>query len=142
MLTVKHLLERKGSQVYSVTPDTPVLDAIRLMAEKHVGALLVMRGAELAGIVSERDYARKVILLGRASADTPVRQIMTSPVITVKPAQTVNECLQVVTDQRIRHLPVVENGGVLGVISIGDLVKAVIESQQEQIEQLERYISS
>ncbi len=142
MLTVKHLLERKGSQVYSVTPDTPVLDAIRLMAEKHVGALLVMRGAELAGIVSERDYARKVILLGRASADTPVRQIMTSPVITVKPAQTVNECMQVVTDQRIRHLPVVENGGVLGVISIGDLVKAVIESQQEQIEQLERYISS
>ena len=142
MLTVKHLLERKGSQVYSVTPDTPVLDAIRLMAEKHVGALLVMRGSELAGIVSERDYARKVILLGRASADTPVRQIMTSPVITVKPAQTVNECMQVVTDQRIRHLPVVENGGVLGVISIGDLVKAVIESQQEQIEQLERYISS
>ena len=142
MLTVKHLLERKGSQVYSVTPDTPVLDAIRLMAEKHVGALLVMRGSELAGIVSERDYARKVILLGRASADTPVRQIMTSPVITVKPAQTVNECLQIVTDQRIRHLPVVENGGVLGVISIGDLVKAVIESQQEQIEQLERYISS
>lgn len=142
MLTVKHLLERKGSQVYSVTPDTPVLDAIRLMAEKHVGALLVMRGAELAGIVSERDYARKVILLGRASADTPVRQIMTSPVITVKPAQTVNECMQVVTDQRIRHLPVVENGDVLGVISIGDLVKAVIESQQEQIEQLERYISS
>jgi CBS domain-containing protein len=142
MLTVKHLLERKGSQVYSVTPDTPVLDAIRLMAEKHVGALLVMRGAELTGIVSERDYARKVILLGRSSADTPVRQIMTSPVITVKPAQTVNECLQIVTDQRIRHLPVVENGGVLGVISIGDLVKAVIESQQEQIEQLERYISS
>jgi CBS domain-containing protein len=142
MVTVKHLLERKGSQVYSVTPETPVLDAIRLMAEKHVGALLVMRGAELAGIVSERDYARKVILLGRSSADTPVRQIMTSPVITVKPAQTVNECLQVVTDQRIRHLPVVENGGVLGVISIGDLVKAVIESQQEQIEQLERYISS
>jgi CBS domain-containing protein len=142
MLTVKHLLERKGSQVYSVTPDTPVLDAIRLMAEKHVGALLVMRGAELTGIVSERDYARKVILLGRSSADTPVRQIMTSPVITVKPAQTVNECLQIVTDQRIRHLPVVENDGVLGVISIGDLVKAVIESQQEQIEQLERYISS
>jgi CBS domain-containing protein len=142
MLTVKHLLERKGSQVYSVTPDTPVLDAIRLMAEKHVGALLVMRGAELTGIVSERDYARKVILLGRSSADTPVRQIMTSPVITVKAAQTVNECLQIVTDQRIRHLPVVENDGVLGVISIGDLVKAVIESQQEQIEQLERYISS
>ncbi len=142
MLTVKHLLERKGSQVFSVTPDTPVLEAIRLMAEKHIGALLVMRDTELAGIVSERDYARKVILLGRSSAETPVRQIMTSPVITVKPAHTVNECMQMVTDQRIRHLPVVENGRVLGVVSIGDLVKAVIESQQEQIEQLERYISS
>ncbi len=142
MLTVKHLLERKGSQVYSVTPDTPVLEAIRLMAEKHVGALLVMRGTELAGIISERDYARKVILLGRSSAETPVQQIMTSPVITVKPAHTVNECMQIVTDQRIRHLPVVENGRVLGVVSIGDLVKAVIESQQEQIEQLERYIST
>lgn len=142
MLTVKHLLERKGSQVYSVTPDTPVLEAISLMAEKHVGALLVMRGTELAGIISERDYARKVILLGRSSAETPVQQIMTSPVITVKPAHTVNECMQMVTDRRIRHLPVVENGRVLGVVSIGDLVKAVIESQQEQIEQLERYISS
>jgi CBS domain-containing protein len=142
MLTVKHLLERKGAQIYSVAPDTPVLDAIRLMAEKHVGALLVMRDAELAGIISERDYARKVILLGRASADTPVRQIMTSPVITVKPTHTVNECMQLVTDQRIRHLPVVDNGRVVGVVSIGDLVKAVIESQQEQIEQLERYIST
>jgi CBS domain-containing protein len=142
MLTVKHLLERKGAQVYSVTPDTPVLDAIRLMAEKYVGALLVMRGTELAGIISERDYARKVILLGRSSADTPVRQIMTSPVVTVRPAHTVNECMQIVTDKRIRHLPVVENGSVLGVVSIGDLVKAVIESQQEQIEQLERYIST
>jgi CBS domain-containing protein len=142
MLTVKHLLERKGSQIYSVTPDTPVLDAIRLMAEKHVGALLVMRGTELAGIISERDYARKVILLGRSSAETPVRQIMSSPVVTVNPAHTVNECMQLVTDRRIRHLPVVENGGVIGVVSIGDLVKAVIESQQEQIEQLERYISS
>jgi CBS domain-containing protein len=142
MLTVKHLLERKGSQIYSVAPDTPVLDAIRLMAEKHVGALLVMRGTELAGIISERDYARKVILLGRSSAETPVREIMSSPVVTVNPAHTVNECMQLVTDQRIRHLPVVENGGVIGVVSIGDLVKAVIESQQEQIEQLERYISS
>jgi CBS domain-containing protein len=142
MLTVKHLLERKGAQIYFVTPDTPVLDAIRLMAEKHVGALLVMSDLELAGIVSERDYARKVILLGRASADTPVRQIMTSPVITVKPTHTVNECMQLVTDKRIRHLPVVDSGRVVGVISIGDLVKAVIESQQEQIEQLERYISS
>jgi CBS domain-containing protein len=142
MLTVKHLLERKGSQVHAVEPEAPVLDAIRLMAEKHVGALLVMRGKELVGIVSERDYARKIILLGRSSADTPVRQIMSAPVTTVTPAQTVNECMQTVTEQRIRHLPVVDSGRVVGVVSIGDLVKAVIETQQEQIEQLERYISS
>ena len=142
MLTVKHLLERKGSQVHAVEPDSPVLDAIRLMADKHVGALLVMHGKELVGIVSERDYARKVILLGRSSADTPVRQIMTSSVTTVTPSHTVNDCMQTVTDQRIRHLPVVDNGLVVGVVSIGDLVKAVIESQQEQIQQLERYISS
>src|SRR4029434_1350194 len=122
MVTVKHLLERKGAQIYSVAPDTPVLDAIRLMAEKHVGALLVMRDAGLAGIISERDYARKVILLGRASAEPPVGQIMTSPVITVNPTHTVNECMQLVTDQRIRPLPVVDNGRVVGVGSIGDLV--------------------
>jgi CBS domain-containing protein len=142
MLTAKHLLERKGSEVYSVGPDDSVLDAIRLMAERHVGALLVMRGVELVGIVSERDYARKVILLGRSSADTRVRQIMSSPVTTVTPAQTVNECMKIVTDQRLRHLPVLEQGRVVGVVSIGDLVKAVIEDQQQQIEQLERYITS
>lgn len=142
MLTTKRLLDRKGSQIYSIGPEDAVLEAIKLMADKHVGALLVMRGAELVGILSERDYARKVILLGRASAETPVRQIMTSPVTTVTPAHTVNECMKIVTEQRIRHLPVVDNGRVLGVVSIGDLVKAVIEEQQQQIEQLERYITS
>ena len=142
MLTAKHLLERKGSEVYSVGPEDSVLDAIRSMAERHVGALLVMRGAELVGIVSERDYARKVILLGRSSADTRVRQIMSSPVTTVTPAHTVNECMKIVTEQRVRHLPVLEHGRVVGVVSIGDLVKAVIEDQQQQIEQLERYITS
>lgn len=142
MLTVKHLLEGKGSQVHATEPDAPVLDAIRQMAEKHVGALLVMRGAELVGIVSERDYARKVILLGRSSADTLVRQIMSSPVKTVTLTHSINDCMQLVTEERIRHLPVLDKGRVVGVISIGDLVKAVIEEQQQQIEQLERYISS
>ncbi len=142
MLTTKHLLDRKGSEIYSVGPEDAVLEAIQLMADRHVGALLVMRGAELVGIVSERDYARKVILLGRSSAETPVWQIMSSPVTTVTPAHTVNECMKIVTEQRLRHLPVVENGRVLGVVSIGDLVKAVIEEQQQQIEQLERYITS
>jgi CBS domain-containing protein len=119
-----------------------VLEAIQLMADKHVGALLVMRGAELVGIVSERDYARKVILLGRSSAETSVSQIMSSPVTTVTPIQTLNECMQIVTQQRVRHLPVVDQGRVVGVVSIGDLVKAVIEEQQQQIEQLESYIRS
>ncbi len=142
MTTVKHLLERKGTQIYSVEPDDPVLEAIGLMAERHVGALLVMRGAELVGIVSERDYARKVILKDRSLAETLVWQIMSAPVTTVTPDHTVNQCMQMVTDQRVRHLPVVSGGRVVGVISIGDLVKAVIEEQQQQIEQLERYITS
>jgi CBS domain-containing protein len=112
------------------------------MAEKHIGALLVMQGLELVGIVSERDYSRKVVLLGRSSAETPVWQIMSAPVTTVTPAHTLTQCMQIVTDQRVRHLPVVDKGRVLGVVSIGDLVKAVIEEQQQQIEQLERYITS
>ncbi|HKE45920.1 MAG TPA: CBS domain-containing protein [Steroidobacteraceae bacterium] len=142
MLTVKHLLDQKGTEVHATEPDAPVLEAIRLMAERHVGALLVMRGSELVGIVSERDYARKVILLGRSSADTPVRQIMSSPVKTVTLAHSINDCMQLMTEQRIRHLPVLDKGRVVGVVSIGDLVKAVMEEQQQQIEQLERYISS
>jgi len=142
MLTVKQLLERKGSQIYSIGPEEPVLEAIQLMADKYIGALLVMRGAELVGIVSERDYARKVILLGRSSAETPVWQIMSSPVITVSPEHTLTECMKIVTDKRARHLPVVQDGRVLGLVSIGDLVKAVMEEQQQQIEQLERYITS
>ncbi len=142
MLTARHLLDRKGAEVYSIGPEEAVLKAIQLMADRHVGALLVMRGAELVGIVSERDYARKVILLGRSSADTPVRQIMSSPVTTVTPADSVADCMKIVTEQRVRHLPVLEQGRVVGVVSIGDLVKAVIEEQQQQIEQLERYITS
>jgi CBS domain-containing protein len=142
MTTVRQLLDRKDRAVFSVGPEAPVLEAIRAMAEHHVGALLVMSGELLAGIVSERDYARKVILRGRSSSDTPVRDIMTSPVLTVSPETSVEQCMQLVTDKRVRHLPVVEAGRVVGMVSIGDLVKAVIAEQQQQIEQLESYIHS
>jgi CBS domain-containing protein len=140
MAQVSDLLDIKGTAIYSVGPDDPVLDAIKVMAEHHVGALLVMKGTELVGIVSERDYARKVILLGRASNTTAVSQIMSAPVHTVSPNRSVEECMRLMTEQRVRHLPVVENGRVIGVISIGDLVKAVIEDQRHTIEQLEDYI--
>ena len=142
MTTVRQLLDRKDRAVFSVAPEAPVLEAIRAMADHHVGALLVMKGEVLAGIVSERDYARKVILRGRSSSDTPVRDIMTSPVLTVSPDTSVEQCMQLVTDKRVRHLPVVEAGRVIGMVSIGDLVKAVIAEQQHQIEQLESYIHS
>jgi Predicted signal-transduction protein containing cAMP-binding and CBS domains len=140
MTTVRHLLDRKGRAVYSVGPEDPVLEAIQLMADHHIGALLVMKGEELVGILSERDYARKVILLGRSSNETPAWQIMSSPVHTVSPDQSLQDCMRLVTEKRIRHLPVVEGGRVAGMISIGDLVKAVIEDQQHTIEQLESYI--
>lgn len=142
MITVRHLLDGKSRELFSIAPEDPVLEAVKLMAARHVGALLVMRGGELAGIVSERDYARKVVLLGRSSSDTPVSQIMTSPVITVAPEDGVQECMRVMTERRIRHLPVLAGGRVLGMISIGDLVKAVIDEQQHTIEQLESYIRS
>ena len=142
MLRIKNVLGAKGSAIFAVGPDDPVLEAIRLMAEHHVGAMLVMRGSELAGIVSERDYARKVVLLGRSSAETPTWQIMSSPVVSVTPEDSVNSCLALMTERRIRHLPVVVGGEVLGVVSIGDLVKAVIDEQRLQIEDLERFIRS
>ena len=142
MITVRQLLEKKGRQIFSIAPGTAVLEAIRLMAERHVGALLVMEGEALSGIVSERDYARKVILMGRSSADTPVRDIMTAAVITVQPETPVEKCMQVMTERRVRHLPVFVAGRVVGMVSIGDLVKAVIAEQQQHIEQLESYIHS
>ncbi len=142
MITVRHLLDRKGRALFSIEAEDPVLEAIRMMADHHVGALLVMRGTELAGIVSERDYARKVVLLGRSSAETPVWQIMSSPVVTVSLESSVQECMRVMTERRVRHLPVMDGGRVIGMISIGDLVKAVIEEQQQTIEQLESYIHS
>ena len=140
MTTVAQLLGHKPSAIFSVTPDAPVLEAIRLMAEHSVGAMLVMRGEQLAGIVSERDYARKVILKGRSSSDTLVGQIMTADVITVAPGFSTQQCMQIMTDRRIRHLPVVENARVLGMLSIGDLVRSVLAEQAQTIEQLENYI--
>ena len=140
MRLVKHLLESKPRVIHAIEPERPVLDAIRLMADKHVGALLVMRGDELIGIVSERDYARKVILNGKSSAATPVRDIMTASVLTVGPGDSAHRCMRLMTEKRIRHLPVVEDAKVVGVLSIGDLVKAVIDEQAEQLEQLQRYI--
>jgi CBS domain-containing protein len=142
MLRVNYLLALKGKDVWTISPDAPVIEAVRLMAERGIGALPVVQGTELVGIVSERDYARKVILRGRSSAETPVRDIMSTPVETISPDQAVHNCMQTMTDKRIRHLPVVDRGRLIGMISIGDLVKAVIEEQQQTIAQLERYIAS
>jgi CBS domain-containing protein len=141
MVSVRQLLSGKGSEVWSIDAEEPVLAAIQMMADKRVGALPVTRNGELVGVVSERDYARKVILLGRSSAETPVWQIMSSPVITVTPAEDVRKCMRLMTEKRIRHLPVVDGGRMVGVISIGDLVRAVIEEQEHTIEQLERFIA-
>ena len=141
MRTVRHLLEAKAPEVFAIGPDEPVIDAIRLMAEKRIGAVVVMQAGRLVGILSERDYARKIVLQGRSSKDTPVRDIMTSDVISVGLNDTADRCMQLVTDKRIRHLPVLDGGNVLGVVSIGDLVKAVIEDQQQEISQLQQYIA-
>ena len=141
MRTVQQMVENKGGAIFSIAPEAPVLDAIRIMAERQVGALLVMEGEQLVGIVSERDYARKVILKGRSSADTRVAEVMTRELHTVAPDRTVHGCMKLMTDQRIRHLPVLDGGRVVGVLSIGDLVKAVIEDQQAEIAQLQAYIA-
>lgn len=142
MLRVKYLLgskERPG--IWTIDAEDPVLKAIQIMAEKHIGALPVMRNDALVGIVSERDYARKVILRGRSSAETAIWEIMASPVITVGLEDTVHHCMQLVTDQRVRHLPVMDKGKLIGMVSIGDLVRAVIDEQQQTITELERYIA-
>lgn len=141
MRTVRQLLADKPAEVFAVAPEAPVVEAIRLMADKSIGAVLVLRGEALAGILSERDYARKVVLQGRSSADTPASAIMTAQVVTVGPDTPVTACMQLMTERRIRHLPVVEGGQVVGVISIGDLVRAVIADQQLELEQLQRYIA-
>ena len=141
MQTVNQLLKVKGGQIFSVAPTDSVLRAIEIMATRHVGALLVMSQDGLLGIISERDYARKVILKNRSSHDTPVGDIMTVNPVTVPPDVTVHHCMEMMTEGRFRHLPVVDKGRVVGMLSIGDLVKAVIEDQSQKIEQLERYIA-
>jgi CBS domain-containing protein len=141
MTTIEQLLEIKGAQVWSISPDQTVYAALRLMADRDVGALLVIRGETLVGILSERDYARKVILQGKASMNTPVSEIMTSNVIAIPPERTIEEAMALMTERHIRHLPVVEGEQVVGLVSIGDLVKSIIADREFMIEQLERYIS-
>jgi len=141
MKLVKHLLDGKGRDIVSVVPDSTVLEAIILMADKAIGSLVVMVDDELLGIVTERDYARKVIIKGRSSKTTRVSEIMTTGVFTTSSAESVNDCMSLMTEKRIRHLPVLEDNRVIGMISIGDLVQAIISDQKEEIEQLENYIS-
>lgn len=142
MRTVRQVLESKNPEVHAIGPDAPVIEALRLMAEHGIGSVLVLDHDRLAGIVSERDYARKVVLTGRTSQQTPVRDIMVDAVATIGPEETVPRCMQLMTDGRFRHLPVLEDGRVVGIVSIGDLVKAVIEDQQVELDQLQRYIAS
>jgi CBS domain-containing protein len=141
MVTLRHILESKGGTIWHIGPDATVFDALALMGEKNIGALLVLADGKLAGIVSERDYARKVILKGKTSRETKVRDIMTADVLTVKAGQSVMDCMQLMSERRIRHLPVLDDGRLAGVISIGDVVKAIIADQQETIDMLKNYIS-
>ena len=141
MKTVRNILDTKGHEVWRIGPEDTVFDALRLMAEKEVGSLMVMDGARVAGLISERDYARKIVLLGRTSPNTLVKEIMTTHVAYTHLEQPIEECMVVMTEKRIRHLPVMEQGKLVGIISIGDLVKAIIADQKFIIEQLERYIT-
>ena len=138
--SIRSILKTKDGNVHSVSPDTSVFDALQHMAQANVGALLVMQDKKLVGIVSERDYARKIVLKGRTSPDTPVSAIMSTKVLCATPEQTVGECMGLMTAKAIRHLPVLEHKAVIGIVSIGDLVKAIISAQQFVIEQLENYI--
>jgi CBS domain-containing protein len=140
-IQISEILSAKGDIVWSVSPDATVLEAIQMMADKNVGALLVTKDEQLVGVLSERDYTRKVVLKGRSSKETPVRDIVSDKVISVSPDHTVEECMKLMTEHRIRHLPVVEGSKILGVISIGDLVNSIISHQTSAIHQLETYIT-
>jgi CBS domain-containing protein len=140
MRSVKDILQEKGAQVYSISPEAKVYQALQMMADKNVGALMVMEGDMVAGLISERDYARKIVLKGKFSKDVPVREIMTADIIRISPDEDVEQCMELMTDKRIRHLPVFKNDRLVGIISIGDIVKAIIEHKEEIIEQLEAYI--
>jgi CBS domain-containing protein len=142
MRNASQILERKGDRVVSVGREAPVLEAIRLMAEHHIGAVLVIDDGQLLGIASERDYARKVVLQGRSSSDTPVHAIMSAPVVCVGPQDSVTDCMAIMTERHIRHLPVIDGGRLAGILSIGDLVKELIEDQKQEISYLQQYISS
>jgi|ERR1051326_3893091 CBS domain-containing protein len=139
--TVRQILHKKGGDVWSVPPETTVYEAIEIMAEKRIGALLVIDDGKLVGIMSERDYARKVTLKGRSSKETRVREIMTSPVIFVEPRNSVDECMKIITEHRIRHLPVLDSERVVGIVSIGDVVNWIISAQNHTIEQLQNYVT-
>lgn len=141
MLSVKEILEKKNSDIFSANSQTTVYDAIKLMGEKNIGALPVLDGDQLSGIVSERDYARKVVLMNRKSRETLVKDIMTATVITVSPSDSIDDCMEKMSAKRIRHLPVVHNGKMMGIISIGDVVTAIIETQKETIKHLHNYIA-
>ena len=140
MRSVKDILQEKGTQVYAVSPDAKVYEALQIMADKNVGALMVIENETAVGLISERDYARKIVLKGKLSRDVPVREIMTAEMVRIGPHADVEECMELMTDKRVRPLPVFENDRLLGIISIGDIVKAIIEHKEEIIEQLENYI--
>jgi CBS domain-containing protein len=142
MKTVNNIIQNNFKSIFSVSPETSVLDALKVMMDKNISALLVTEGSKLKGIFTERDYARKIILLGKSSKATKIEEVMTEKLVTIELSTSIDQCMQIMTERRIRHLPIIENGLVIGIISIGDLVKFVIEDQKQTIEQLQSYISS
>ena len=142
MKTVKHIIQNNFKSIFSVSSETSVLDSLKVMMDKNISALLVIDGSDLKGIFTERDYARKIILLGKSSKATKIAEVMTEKLVTIELSTSIDQCMQIMTERRIRHLPILENGLVIGIISIGDLVKSVIEDQKQTIEQLQNYIIS